>query len=113
MTITSPSDTIVLFNAQTTDGNSTAANLTYSNHKACVKIFGTFNGATIALQVAAPTNVLASTWLPLKDRNGNVISATAAAVFFIEDMVYDDQIRAVQSSSGASTSLYCTLQPTG
>lgn len=111
--MTSSADTIVLFNAQTTDTNSAAQNLTYSNHKACVKIFGTFNGATIALQVAAPTNLSPNTWIPLKDRNGTVVSATVASVYFIEDMVYDDQIRAVQSSSGGSTSLFCTLQPTG
>jgi hypothetical protein len=112
MTITSPTDTIVLFNAQTTDANSAVANFTYSNHKACVKAFGTWNGATVALQVAAPTSVVSNVWIPLKDRNGNLVSFTSNAVFFIEDMVYDDQIRAVQSSSGGSTSVSCTLQPT-
>jgi hypothetical protein len=111
--MSSPVDTIVLFNAQTTDANSAVKTFSFPSHRACVKIFGTFNGATIALQVAAPTNILASTWIPLKDKNGNIVSATAAALFFLEDMVYDDQIRAVQSSSGGSTSLSCTLQPTG
>jgi len=109
----SPTDTIVLFNAQTTDGNSTAKNFTYSNHKACVKIFGTFGGATVALQVAVPPNIAANTWVPLKDRNGTLVSATAAGVFFLEDIVYDDQIRAVQTSSTGPTSLSCTLQPSG
>lgn len=109
----SPTDTIVLFNAQTTDGNSTAKNFTYSNHKACVKIFGTFGGATVALQVAVPPNIATSTWVPLKDRNGTLVSATAAALFFIEDVVYDDQIRAVLSSASGTTTLSCTVQPTG
>jgi hypothetical protein len=109
----SPADTIVLFNTQTTDANSAVKNFSFPNHKACVKIFGTFAGATIALQVAAPTNLSANTWIPLKDRNGTLVSATAAGIFFIEDMVYDDQIRAVQSSSAGGTSLFCTLQPSG
>lgn len=107
----SPLDTIALLNAQTTDANGTAKNFTYSSHKACVKIFGTFGGATVALQVAAPTNISANTWIPLKDRNGNLVSATSAAVFFLENIVYDDQIRAVQSASTGPTSLSCTLQP--
>jgi len=107
----SPVDMIVLFNAQTTDANSTVANLSYPNGKACVKAFGTWNGATVALQVAAPTSVATGVWIPLKDVNGNLVSFTANGVAFIENMVYDDQIRAVQSSSGGSTTVSCTLQP--
>ena len=109
----SASDTIVLLSAQTTDVSGTAKNFTYSNHKACVKIAGVFGGATVALQVSFPTGVLASTWLPLKDRNGTLVSATTAGVFFLEDIVYDDQIRAVVTSSSGTTSLSCTMQPTG
>lgn len=109
----SPIDTIVLLNTQTTDVNSTAANFSYANHKACVKAWGTWGGATIALQVSVPTNVAANIWVPLKDRNGNAVSFTANGVFFLEDIVYDDQIRAAQSSSSGSTSLSCTLQVTG
>lgn len=109
----SPSDTIVLFNAQTTDGNSTAKNFTYSNHKACVKAFGTWGGATVALQVVAPSNILASTWIPLKDKNGNLVSFTVNGIAFLEDMVYDDQIRAVMTSASGTTTVSCTLQPTG
>jgi len=109
----SSSDTIVLFNAQTADGNSTAKNFTYSNHKACVKAFGTWGGATVALQVVAPPNISASTWIPLKDKNGNLVSFTANGVAFLEDIVYDDQIRAVQTSSSGPTSISVTLQPAG
>lgn len=108
--MTSPVDTIVLFNAQTTDGNSTPQNFTYSSHKACVKAFGTWGGATVALQVIAPPNIIASTWIPLKDRNGNLVTFTANGMFFIEDIVYDDQIRAVISSSTGTTNVSCILQ---
>jgi len=111
--MSSPTDTIVLFNAQTTDANSTVKNFTYSNHKACVKAFGTWGGATVALQVAAPTSVASNVWIPLKDRNGTLVSFTANGVAFIEDMVYDDQIRAVSTSSTGTTTVSCTLQPTG
>lgn len=109
----SPTDTIVLLNAQTTDASGTAKNFTYPNHKACVKAFGTWGGATVALQVAAPTNILANTWIPLKDRNGTTVSFTANGIAFIEDMVYDDQIRAVVTSASGTTTVSCTLQPTG
>lgn len=109
---TSPSDMIVLFNAQTTDANSAVQNFTYSNHKACVKAFGTWGGATVALQVAAPTSITPNVWIPLKDRNGTLVSFTANGVALIEDMVYDDQIRAVTSSSTGTTTVSCTLQPT-
>ena len=111
--MSSPVDTIVLLNAQTTDVNSAAANFIYANHKACVKAWGTWGGATIILQASVPTQVASNTWVPLKDRNGNAISFTANGVFFLEDIVYNDQIRAVQSSSSGSTSLSCTVQVTG
>jgi len=111
--MSSPADTIVLFNAQTTSANSSVKTFTYSTHKACFKAFGTWGGATIALQVAAPTNVATNVWIPAKDRNGNLISFTADGLCFIEDFVYDEQIRAVLSGATGPTSLSCTLQPTG
>lgn len=113
MTVSSPTDTIVLFNAQTTDANSAVQNFTFANHKACVKAFGTWGGATLAVQVAAPTSIISNVWIPLKDINGNLVSFTTNGVAFIENMVYDDQIRAVTSSSSGTTTVSCTLQPTG
>lgn len=105
-------DNIVLFNTQTTSANGATKIHAYPEQKSVFKVWGVWNGATVALQVAAPTALAANTWIPCKDRNGNLVSFTADGMAFLEDMCINEQVRAVLTNAGASTSLSATLQAT-
>lgn len=108
----SPTNTVVLFSAQTTSANGATKIHTFPEQKSVFKVWGTWNGATVALQVAAPTSLVAGTWIPCKDRNGNLVSFTADGMAFLEDMCINEQVRAVLTNAGGSTSLSATLQAT-
>jgi hypothetical protein len=108
--MSSSSDIIVLLNAQTTSANGTTKVVPYSAPRIVFKIWGTWNGATVALQVAAPTSVATGVWIPLKDKFGVIISYTADGMGYIEGLVYDEQVRAVVTNAGGSTSVSATFQ---
>lgn len=69
-------------------------------------------GVLGTLQVAAPTGLVSDVWIPCKDRNGNLVSFTANGMAFLEDMCINEQVRAVLTNAGATTSLSATLQAT-
>ena len=71
---------------------------------AAVSVGGTFGTATVTLEVSQ-NNV---NFYPLKDRDGTVISTTAAALFeFSTAAMY---IRPVVTGAGATVSLIMTLR---
>lgn len=104
-------DRIVLFTSRTTDGNSTAANIPYSNPRYIVKAFGTFGGATVALQVASPSGIASQVWMPVLNKWGQAVSFTTSGMAVVEGFVQNDQVRAVVSSSSGTTTVSIVLQP--
>lgn len=105
-------DNVILFNAQTTTANGATKIHGFPEQKSVFKVWGTWDGATVALQVAAPTGLVSDVWIPCKDRNGNIVSFTANGMAFLEDMCINEQVRAVLTNAGATTSLSATLQAT-
>ncbi len=99
---------IWLFTAQTTDANSAAHIFSYPGQKATVTAFGTWGGATLALQTLASDN---STWIPVPDSALNPFTFTTSnSQATIGDVVLNQQIRGVLSNAGMTTSLNLTLQ---
>lgn len=111
MSITETSGTSFLFVNQTTDGNSQPLAVQYSNRVAVIKVWGTFAGASMKLQSLAPqTNP--AVWIDIPDTNGNVMNFTVNAQRILRYIVPNEQVRAVQSSSGGGTTLNVSLELT-
>lgn len=99
---------IWLFTAQTANANGTAYIFSFPNQKATVTAFGTWGGATLALQTLAPDN---STWVPVSDSAFNPVTFTTSnSQATIGDVVLNQQIRGVLTNAGMTTSLNLTLQ---
>ena len=99
---------IWLFTAQTANANSAAYICSFPSQKACVTAFGTWNGATLALQTLASDN---STWIPVPDSALNPFTFTTSnSQVTIGDVVLNQQIRGVLTNAGGSTNLNLTLQ---
>lgn len=69
---------------------------------ASVQFTGTFGGATALLQVSND----GETWFPLKDTAGNLVSATAAAMFDISSAAAFVRAR---TTGGSGTAVVATL----
>ncbi len=98
---------VYFFTAQTTDANSSSYIINYSSKTATVSAFGTWNGASVKIQSLAPDN---TTWLDIPDLANNTTSFTANGQKTVINFPQGKQMRAVQSSSGGSTSLTVTLE---
>lgn len=103
------SNTYFLFTNQTTDGNSTPVIVNYPNKTAIVKCWGTFGGATMKFQTLAPQSS-PPVWIDVPDINGNIISLTTNSQRTLQYIVQNEQLRAVQNSSGGSTTLNVSLE---
>lgn len=103
------SGTYFLFTNQTTDANSAAVVVDYPGKTAIVKIWGTFGGASIKLQSLAPQSSPA-VWIDVPDLNGNALTFAANNQRALQFLVQNEQIRAVQSGSGGSTTLNASLE---
>ena len=68
-----------------------------------VQIFGTFGGATVALQ--GTIEDVPSTWMPLTDVQGNAISATSNTLETITEMVRHTRPKVTGGSASAITVL--------
>jgi hypothetical protein len=86
--------TNTILNASTTDGDKTAYRS--GGGSGTVQYFGTFDGASLKLQIALD----GATYTDISNT-----TKTAADVFVIENIPTGAAIRVVQASSGASTSL--------
>lgn len=103
--------TFLLFTNQTSDGNSSPVIVQYPNKTAIVKVWGTFDGATIKLQTLAPQSNPA-VWIDVPFSNSTVTMTFSSnnAQATLEYLVQNEQIRAVQSGSGGSTTLNVSLE---
>lgn len=104
-----PISVIFLFQNQTTDANSTAQIVGFPTKRAVIKAWGTWNGGAIKVQTLAPQTSPA-VWIDVPDMNGNTMSFTANGQRNIAGLIQNEQIRAVQSGSGGSTSLTVSLE---
>jgi hypothetical protein len=100
--------TYFLFTNQTTDGNSAPVNVDYPNKTAVVKVWGTFGGASVKFQTLAPQS--GGVWIDVPDLNGNIIMLSANAQRTLQFLVQNEQLRAVQSGSGGSTTVNASLE---
>lgn len=102
--------TFRLFTNQTTDGNSTPVIINYPNKTAIVKVWGTFDGATVKFQTLAPQSS-PEVWIDVPDRYGATMYFTIVnGQATLQYLVLNEQVRAVQASSGASTTLNASLE---
>lgn len=106
---TTGSNTYFLFTNQTTDGNSAPVSINFPNKTVIVKVWGTFDGASIKLQALAPQSS-PEVWIDIPDLNGNTLTFTTNKQSVLRYIVQNEQIRAVQSASGASTTLNVSLE---
>lgn len=104
----SPSQTnITFFNAQTTSANSTSYSFIFPNKSACLKFWGTWDGATITFETITPLDN--TYWIPISFITGQS-SFAADGQATLENVVYGDLIRCVLSNAGAGTSISVTAQ---
>jgi hypothetical protein len=103
-------NTYLLFFNQMTDGNSDPVSINYPGKKAVVKIWGTFDGATIKFQTLAPHSN-PNVWIVVTDQFGNT-NFSGNSQNTLEFLVQNEQVRAVQSGSGGSTTINVSLEIT-
>lgn len=108
MASTGITNTYFLFTNRTTNGNSTSAILEYPN-KINVTVWGTFDSAVVKLQTLAPQSS-PEVWIDVPDKDGSTLTFTTNKQNTVENIVPNEQIRAVISSAGASTTLNVALQ---
>jgi hypothetical protein len=102
--------TFRLFTNQTTDGTSDPVIINYQNKTAIVKVWGTFGGASVKFQTLAPQTDPA-VWIDVPDRYGATMNFAAEnGQATLQYLVLNEQVRAVQSTSGVSTTLNASLE---
>lgn len=104
------SNTYLLFFNQTTNATSNPVSVNYTGKKAVVKIWGTFNGATVQFQTLAPQSNPA-TWIVVTDSFGNT-NFPGASQNTLEYLVQNEQIRAVVNGAGVGTTINVSLEIT-
>lgn len=109
MTNQVPSTTnITFFSAQTSDANSTSFSFIFPMKRACIKFWGTWDGASIKFETLTPLDN--TYWVPVLNLSGTVMSFSFDGQVTLENVVYGDTIRCVISGSGGSTSVSVTAQ---
>lgn len=105
----SPSTTnITFFSAQTSSANSTGFSFIFPMKRACLKFWGTWDGASVKFQTLTPLDN--TYWVPILNLSGAVMQFTSDGQATLENVVYGDTIRCVISGAGGSTSLNVTAQ---
>lgn len=102
---------IQLLNAQTTNVTTSGVQLNYGKSSACVEVWGTWNGATVTLQIATQPVSGVTTWITIADRFNIAFNFTADTSIALVDFVYNQYVRAVVTNAGASTNLNCIIRP--
>ena len=102
--------TVFLFTNQTTSANSTAFAIPYSNKLAVVKVWGTFDGANIKFQTLAPHTTASPVWIDVPDNTGVLLTFSVNGQRALQYLIQNEQVRAVLSNAGASTTLNASLE---
>lgn len=104
-----PSTTnIIFFDAQTSNGSSSPFSFIFPLKRACIKFWGTWDGASITFQTITPLNN--AYWVPILNLTGQVMSFDSDGQATLENVVYGDMIRCTISGGGGSLSLNVTAQ---
>lgn len=100
-----------LFTSQTTDANSAAFPIPYSNKVGVVKAWGTWNGANVKFQTLAPgTSPSSPVWIDVPDFTGTIVTFTSNGQRSIQYLIQNEQLRAVLGNAGGSTSLTVSVE---
>lgn len=106
-----PSEMLYLLQQQTTNITTEGLKLNVTSARAVITLWGTWDGATITLQVnTIPSIDGVYTWIDVKDLGNADTAFSEDQTVTIKDYVKGQSIRAVLADAGASTSLNCTLQ---
>lgn len=106
-----PTDMIYIFNQQTTSATSTVAYLDLTSNKAALTAWGTWDGATMTIEVGTvPTLDSVTTWITVTDRLNIPFVFTSNTTITLTEYVFGQPIRGVITNAGASTNLNCTIQ---
>lgn len=98
---------IIFFTNQTQ--NITSIPYVFSGDRGSLKVWGTWDGANIALYTGVPGDSL--TYIPVgTDASGTPLILTDTASVGIENIVQNETLVAILSNAGISTDLNCTLQ---
>lgn len=109
--MSNPKDMIYILSQQTTDVTTNTFYLDLSSSKAVVTVWGTWDGASIVIQVGTvPTLDGNTTWITVTDRLNIPFNFTEDTTITFTEFVYSQPLRAVLTNAGASTNLNCTLQ---
>lgn len=92
------------FKNATADGNSDSFSVILTDKKLVVKVWGTFDGASVTVQNLAPQSSPA-TWINIPIQSTQAFAATSDTQFTIEDIVNNEQIRFVITNAGAGTDI--------
>jgi hypothetical protein len=101
--------TYFLFTNQTTDANSTPAAVNYPNKIATIKVWGTFDGASVKFQTLAPQSS-PNVWIDIPNVDGSTLAFSENKQSTLLYLVQNEQIRAVLSGAGASTTINASLE---
>jgi hypothetical protein len=108
----SPSTTnITFFSEQTTSGNSESFSFIFPMKRACIKFWGTWDGASIEFETSVPPINPGSIgyYVPIMFLTGDdTFSSDGQAT--LDEVVYGDLIRCVLINAGGSTSINVTAQ---
>lgn len=102
--------TVYLFTNNTTDGNSDAYAIPYSNKVAVVKVWGTFASAVVKFQTLAPGTSASPVWIDVADNTGVVMTFSSNGQRSLQYLIQNEQVRAVQSGSTGATTLNVSLE---
>lgn len=109
--MSTPTDMLYIFDQQTTDATSDTLYLNLTSNKAAVTAWGTWDGASLTIQVGTvPTLDNVITWITVNDRLNNQFVFADNTTITLTEYVYGQPIRGVLSGSGASTNVNCTIQ---
>jgi len=111
ITNNSPYEMLYLLQQQTTNVTTSPLLLNLSSNKAAMTIWGTWNGATVTIQVGTVPNIDSTvTWITVRDRLNVIYNFTQNMTITLTEYVNGQYIRAVLTGAGASTNLNCVLQ---
>lgn len=102
-------NTYFLFTNRTTSGNSDPVSVNYPNKKAVVKVWGTFDSSFVKLQTLAPQSS-PEVWIDVPDYSGNEMTFSENSQRTLESLVQNEQVRAVLSNAGGSTTINVSLE---
>lgn len=105
------SEIIYIFQEQTTNITTARQLMNFTSNKVQVSIWGTWDGASVRLEVeTVPTLSNTTNWIVINDRLNIPFVFTEDITVTLTEYVYGMPIRGVIENAGAGTNLNCVLQ---